>query len=760
MRKWEISHIVTLTVNLAMILWFFALAYPADIDDYKIYLASREIISEKSTGPTMAAMLGQLKNKHAIIQLESIPRESEKTDLENNGIKLLDYIPNYAWYAYISSQANMVGDRIRTIIPIENADKISPHILAKGIAERGLNNDNTANVLAIFFGDVADQNIEAAVKEYGAAEKIMPQTWQVTLKPEDLLKFAALDIVQWIENVPPDKIAYLNYVRPRVDADEVQTNPYNLHGNGYVAAMWDAGAAWTHTDYSSRLTVADGSSSHFHATLVAGVMAGDGSRSQACGGSQYLWRGIATQAEIISYDWNNPTGEHSSAINTYHADVSQNSWGWDDCQVGYCDDFGDYDSYSRVYDMIVRGLYGDQITIVGAAGNNGECATCSGSLPDYPYGTVAGPIATSKNALSVSCTYSSNDGWWSESSRGPTDDGRIKPDLCAPGCGNYAGVKSTYTNNCYNDDYCGTSDAAPVVSGAAILLYEEYNYYYGEDPYSSTVRALLYQSAQDLGTSGPDYMYGYGRINIKNAVDIIIDDGGNGFRIKQNEINNSEVITYDFNVPADLTVLKVTLAWDDKEAAAGAGIKLVNNLNLELENPSHVIYYPYILDPANPGNAATQGVDNRNNIEQVKVQSPEDGSWIVRVSGSAVPYYPQKFSLVGEFTPAGCDYLPGDANGDGNLIGSDVTFMVNFFRGVGSHPPDSCWNDSAGEWLYSAADANGDCRVIGSDITFLVNYFRSLQPIILYCPLTPPMYGGMRNRDIIKHDIAPDENSR
>ena len=730
--------------------------FSAKNDNFKIYLESRTFAPAKQDAQAVSSLIQQHRNQHIIIQLESIPSEADKTLLAANGIKLLDYLPDNAWFAFVDESAK-TSPGIRSIIPIEIDDKISPHIIENGIADRGYNDDGTADIIAIFFPDVPDEEIKAAAETFGSAENIMPNTWQVKLDPERLEQFVALDIVQWIENVPPDKIAYLNYVRPRVGANYVQTAPYNLHGNGYVAAMWDAGAAWPHSDYSSRLTVADGSSSHFHATLVAGVLGGDGSQSYNCGGGTNQWRGIATEVQIISYDWNNPTGEHNNAVGFYHADVSQNSWGWNNCQPGYCNEFGDYDASSRIYDMITRGLYGDMITIVGAAGNDGQCSICAGSLPDYPYGTIGGPIATSKNALAVSATYSTSDGWWTESSRGPTDDGRIKPDICAPGCGDYAGVKSTYTNNCYNNEYCGTSDAAPVVSGSAILLYEEYNNFYGEDPYPSTIRALFYSSARDLGNPGPDYMYGYGRINIKDAVDIIIDDAGAGFRIKQDEVYNSDVIAYEMNVTPDLGELVTTLVWDDREATAGAGIKLVNNLDLELESPSHIIYHPFILDPDNPATPATQGVDNLNNIEQIKVELPEDGLWIARVTGTSIPYQPQQFSLIGEFTPPGCDFIPGDANSDGNVIGSDVTFLVSYFRGVGGAPGDSCWIESENRWLYSAADVNGDCHVIGSDITYLVNYFRGTQPAILYCPLTPPIGGS---RAATKNESNPEENER
>ena len=83
--------------------------------------------------------------------------------------------------------------------------------------------------------------------------------------------------------------------------------------------------------------------------------------------------------------------------------------------------------------------------------------------------------------------------------------------------------------------------------------------------------------------------------------------------------------------------------------------------------------------------------------------------------------------------------MPGDINGDGRVIGSDVTYGVNFFIGIGNVPPDSCWNDSTGDWHYSAADANGDCLFIGSDITYMVQYFLGADiPPPTYCPQTPP----------------------
>lgn len=98
----------------------------------------------------------------------------------------------------------------------------------------------------------------------------------------------------------------------------------------------------------------------------------------------------------------------------------------------------------------------------------------------------------------------------------------------------------------------------------------------------------------------------------------------------------------------------------------------------------------------------------------------------------------------------GCDYVPGDANGDGNVMGNDVTYSVRYFKGLGNPPPDSC--PYQGGWLYSGGDANGNCSYTGSDVTFLVGYFKGYNPAILYCPDTPPAGGGVTA--IIRGDKA------
>ncbi|MCD6162492.1 MAG: aryl-sulfate sulfotransferase [candidate division Zixibacteria bacterium] len=87
------------------------------------------------------------------------------------------------------------------------------------------------------------------------------------------------------------------------------------------------------------------------------------------------------------------------------------------------------------------------------------------------------------------------------------------------------------------------------------------------------------------------------------------------------------------------------------------------------------------------------------------------------------------------------NYFPGNMNGDLHIDVGDVVFGVNYFKG-GSHPPDSCWNDSSSNWFYCAGDVNGDCWFTGSDITYMVVYLRGAHYELLYCPQTPPYDAG------------------
>ena len=92
---------------------------------------------------------------------------------------------------------------------------------------------------------------------------------------------------------------------------------------------------------------------------------------------------------------------------------------------------------------------------------------------------------------------------------------------------------------------------------------------------------------------------------------------------------------------------------------------------------------------------------------------------------------------VGAAPEGGCDYIPGDANNNAQFNGVDVTYSVNYLKGVGAPPPFECDCPPHG-MLYAAADANGNCQFNGVDVTYSVNYLKGLGPNAVGCSDCPP----------------------
>ncbi|MBI1935812.1 S8 family serine peptidase, partial [Candidatus Woesearchaeota archaeon] len=474
------------------------------------------------------------------------------------------------------------------------------------------------------------------------------------------------DVIEKITEKSPPADTTNDGSRQATGVNIIQNSPYNLKGKNIIIGMWDAGQIDnSHDDLpDSRVKIAETYSPSQHATHVAGTMAGSGSLSSANGGSLLQWRGMASSAEVNSYSISDGTedapDEHSLAISQRYIDISQNSWG----ELSL---FNFYVPNSQLYDNIVRGLYENKkITIVFAAGNEQD-----DSPPGYE--TIRSPGGTAKNTITVGAVNSNNNSMTLFSSWGPVKDGRIKPDIVAPGC---KGVHKTSCNSTYNtnsseciwstiptDTYggdCGTSMAAPVVSGVVALMLEEWKSLFGQNslPLPSTVKAALIDTAVDLnrdGTGstikdGPDYKHGYGLINATGAVQSIVF---NNF-IESNISSGNSINT--ILIPSEESELKVTLVWDDKEGSIDSTHHLINDLDLALIGPNGNVYYPWKLNSSNQSQVATRlvnnpvGKDNTNNVEQVAVDNPTSGEWIINVSvNGSITSAPQTYSLVSSF---------------------------------------------------------------------------------------------------------------
>lgn len=631
-----------------------------------ILLKSRQFIPDAGLDHVVKSKLEVLggagaEKTHVLMQFYQIPNASEKTALnETHDVDLLTYVPNNAWFADIpcDSASDIIAQpNVRWIGNILPDDKVSPHIRDYGVGSWAVNPDGTVNLLVTFFGDVSADEAKHVIEKYGSVVAVPSpwggNVWTVSV-PEDSYTISSLaseDAVEWIESVPPPRTINNDGSREALKVNTVQAAPYNLNGSGVVIAEWDKGLAdWNHSDLAGRVFVGDqGWPKENHSTHVAGTAIGNGTNSAG------LLRGMAPEAILVTYEWPDSITEMDNetldAIVNHSAVISTNSWGWV-VNDSNCYLHGYYSTWSQNYDKIVDGkLDNNTITIVFSAGNEENDGDCG----PYPWNQTQPPGGTAKNTITVGATYSNTNGHTVFSSRGPTDDGRIKPDVCAPGdeIGGDGGINSTIPVQFYTV-MRGTSMSAPAVSGCVALMYQDYrSTHSGANLTPATVKALLIHTADDLGSPGPDYTYGWGLVNATAAVDVIRSDNNPVQTIYEGVLNNSEGDTYDVYVPAGVE-LNATLVWTDEKGTVAAAPVLVNNLDLNITK-SGSTYYPWLLDPDNPGNPATTGTDGINNVEQVLIDASTSDTYTINVNGTSIPEGPQAYSLI---ITTGLIYVP------------------------------------------------------------------------------------------------------
>jgi hypothetical protein len=453
------------------------------------------------------------------------------------------------------------------------------------------------------------------------------------------------------------------------------TAPYNLNGSGLTAGVWDGGAVRpTHQEFGSRVIVRDGASNSNHSTHVGGTIGAAGVVANALG--------MAPRVNIDSYEWTSDTAEMTSRAMSYPQEpgtiqVSNHSYsyisGWESSFSPprwygtwgnrESDNFGIYNSYTVEWDSLCYNA--PYFLPFKSAGNDrNDNAPSNGTTFSYfngvfwttkSYDPASDPyddgwdnggydtismVGNAKNIVTVGAVSDAVSGGVrnvsaasiaSFSNWGPTDDGRIKPDIVANGIGLYS--CSASSNTSYTT-FSGTSMSSPSAAGAAMLLVDHYNQLHpGQSIRASTLKGLLIHTADDLGNSGPDYSYGWGLINVKAAADLMFEE-----TIVEEVVDAAEPGDVFYVNSDGISPIWVTVCWTDPPASALTGLdntspRLINDLDLRIIGPGgSPTYYPYVLDPVNPSVTATTGDNILDNVEQVYISAPTEGTYTIEIT--------------------------------------------------------------------------------------------------------------------------------
>ncbi len=486
------------------------------------------------------------------------------------------------------------------------------------------------------------------------------------------------------------------------------TAPFGANGIGLIAGIWDGGAVRsTHQEFGSRVSIRDGAGVVDHATHVAGTI--------GASGVVYSAQGMAPAVLIHSYDWNNDLSEctaraatgSNQSTNLY---VSNHSYG-ELCGWAYGDwsgnigfhwfgepltdredsAFGQYNSDVRSWDLLcynaayylpVWSAGNDRGDFTPGAGTSFWYYVSTGPPPQRgwkskAYDPAADPYAdghksggydtvsfagVAKNTLTVGAVYDAvSDGvrnlgsatMTSFSCWGPTDDGRVKPDIVGNGVQLYStlgGSDSSYGT------MSGTSMSAPNVAGSLLLLIQVYRALFsGQDMRAATLKGLVIHTADDLGNAGPDYRFGWGLMNTRAAADLILRHSqypAAGHLIER-ALTNGTIHAHRV-AWRGTSLLRATLSWTDPPGTAQTGLNvtnrnLVNDLDLRIRGPGGAtVYFPFVLNPIASDQAATTGDNGRDNVEQVIVNAPGPaGVYTVEVSHKGtISNSVQSYSLI------------------------------------------------------------------------------------------------------------------
>jgi hypothetical protein len=584
-----------------------------------------------------------------VIQLDGPMTPERSALLRDAGVVLGDYLPMNAWIVRLdAADPAKLGaiDFIRWHAQFDPVWKLSPELGRRNfadpnrrqLAEQGL----SAVVVTLFDAEPADALL-ADVGKLRAAQVIWAEDWDGNMTinlvmPTDEVAFLALrPEVQFVEESPDVELRN-STVRWIIQTNQTNNNRFwnnGLTGVNQVVGILDGRVDRNHCSFVDTQPIGPlhrkilaynaSAGAEFHGTHVAGTAVGDS-------GDTSDRRGVAYNGKLV-YNVIPAFNESSvlAALNTHHsqgARVHSNSWGDDGTTA--------YNSMCRGFDLF---NWNNESSLVVLAVTNL-------SLLKNP--------ENAKNLLAIGNSDDTpNQANHCTGGDGPTSDGRRKPEVYAPGCGTISANAGTA---CGTASATGTSMATPASAGLAMLMRQYFmDGYYPAGiagsgtpvtPSAALLKSLMVNCAVDMtGVAGfPSNREGWGRLLGDNAIyfpddtrKLVFGDVPNAQGFTTGQFFETAV-----NVVSSSEPLKITLVWTEPPAAAGAAFAAINNLNVTVTSPSGQVFRGNVFQ----GGQSAQGgtYDDRNNVEQVLVNTPTPGAWSVRIDAASVNVGPQGYA--------------------------------------------------------------------------------------------------------------------
>jgi len=636
---------------------------------------------------------------YILIQTTGPLDRAQKEELRGLGVEILEYVPVATYVCHYSSSdldavrvlpyvewANVYleGFKVAPQLITPSGDLAAADLLALGAPETSMSQE-PRSVEVVLHRNVTGNEVRGKIAQ---AARLDPDEMivsrgkvRIKVQPQYLEDLAALDEVRHIEERVPPKLTNgvaLGIMR----ADHTHTAA-GLEGDGQVVAVCDTGfdrgsTFDVHPAFAGRvlklyaLGRASSNDPHGHGTHVAGSVLGDG-------GSDTMAeriRGAAPRSNLVLqsvFDSAGGLGGLPDDLNDLFrspyiedgARVHTNSWG--------SPAFGIYTQSAFEVDEFTWN--NRDLLICFSAGNEGTDANASGVVDA---GSVGSP-GTAKNCLTVGASEShrpahskpygqpwpsdfpveplASDAWADNpqgmaafSSRGPTRDGRIKPDVVAPGTSilsahSRAANVGSFWGRSSDPLYCfmgGTSMATPLVAGCAAVVREFFMKQHGRNPSAALVKAMLINGCRDLSgqyvpseaESIPNLSEGFGRVDLAATVGPYAVDESVVFRDEDMELETGEEEVSRVKIKSPGPALKVTLVWTDPP-----GESLQNDLDLIVRaadgQERHGNMPPSSTD-----------FDTKNNVEQVIWPNVPVGETNIVVRASRISLHAQSYALV------------------------------------------------------------------------------------------------------------------